>query len=323
MEPEWKVAYDSQVHEMVNRKAAVKLSKEVLQGWTGPVWYISHLITPNQHSVSTPVRLVWNSSQKYRGLSLNDILIKGPDILNPIKAVLLRYRAGVFAALGDIRKMYNSAWLEEREVHLHRFLWRETEDAEIEDFAITRVNIGYKPAGCIAQVAMRETANLPPFSHFKEEKRVLGEDTYVDNILTSHNNLNHLKLLTSNIEQILKAGGFFMKPWVYSDQSERKDLRGDEIKSKTMILPNQLTEEDNKALGLGYAIEDDKLHVMVAVNFSKKKKKMRLGQDLLRKEVRTQTPDPLTRRELLSQVSSLYDPLGLVAPAKQKGATLI
>lgn len=322
-EPEWKKAYASQVHEMVNREAAVKLSKEVLQSWKGPVWYISHLIALNPHSVSTPVRLVWNSSQKYRGLSLNDILIKGPDVLNPIRAVLLRFRAGVFAALGDIRKMYNSVWLEEREVHLHRFLWRDTEDAEIEDFAITRVNIGDKPAGCIAQVAMRETANLPPFSHFKEEKRVLEEDVYVDDILTSHNDLDHLKLLTSNIEQILKAGGFFMKPWVYSDQSGRKGQRSERMESKTVILPNQLTEEDNKALGLGYTIEDDKLHVMVAVNFSKKRRKMRLGQDLLREEVRSQTPDPLTRRELLSQVSGLYDPLGLVAPAKQKGAILI
>ena len=61
-----------------------------------------------------------------------------------------------------------------------------------------------------------------------------------------------------------------------------------------MILSNQLTEEDNKALGLGYTIEDDKLHVMVAVNFSKKKKEMHFGQDLLREEVRGQTPDPLT-----------------------------
>ena len=92
-----------------------------------------------------------------------------------------------------------------------------------------------------------------------------------------------------------------MKPWVYSDQSGRKGQRGEKIESETMILPNQLTEEDNKALGLGYTVEDDKLHVMVAVNFSKKRRKMRLGQDLLREEVREQTPDPLTRRELLSQ----------------------
>ncbi|XP_060768409.1 uncharacterized protein LOC132875561 isoform X2 [Neoarius graeffei] len=283
-EPEWKVAYASQVHEMVSRRAAVKLSKEVLQSWTGPVWYISHLIAPNPHSVSTPVRLVWNSSQKYSGLSLNDILIKGPDVLNPIRGVLLRFRTGVFAALGDIRKMYNSVWLEEREVHLHRFLWRDTEDAEIEEFAITRVNIGDKPAGCIAQVAMRETASLPSFNHFKEDRCVLEEDAYVDDILTSHNNLDHLKRLTSNIEQILQAGGFFMKPWIYSDQSGRSESRGEKIESNTMILPNQLTEEDNKALGLGYTIDDDKLHVMVAVNFSKKRKKMRLGQDLLKEQ---------------------------------------
>lgn len=85
-----------------------------------------------------------------------------------------QFQAGVFVALGDIRKMYNSVRLGEREVHLHRFLWRDTEDAEIEDFAITRVNFGDKPAGCIAQVAMQETANLPPFSHSKEEKRAGG-----------------------------------------------------------------------------------------------------------------------------------------------------
>ncbi|XP_065327919.1 uncharacterized protein LOC135933709 [Pelmatolapia mariae] len=296
-EPEWKTAYAAQVHEMVNRRAAVKLSKEVLQSWTGPG----------------------------RGLSLNDILIEGPDVLNPIRAVLLRFRAGVYAALGDIRKMYNSIWLEDREVHLHRFLWRDTEDAGIEDYAITRVNIGDKPAGCVAQVAMREIANLPSFSHFKEEKHVLEEDAYVDDILTSHNDLDHLRRLTANIEHILRAGGFYMKPWVYSSQIGREESKKELPRSepKTMILPNQLTEDDNKALGLGYTINDVKLHVMVAVNFSKKRRKMRLGQDLLREEVGEQTPDPLTRRELLSQVSGLYDPLGLVTPVKQKGAILV
>lgn len=57
---------------------------------------------------------------------MNDILLKGPDVLNPIRAVLLRFRGGVHAALGDIRKMYNSIWLKEREMHLHRFLWRDS-----------------------------------------------------------------------------------------------------------------------------------------------------------------------------------------------------
>lgn len=56
---------------------------------------------------------------------------------------------------------------------------------------------------------------------------------------------------------------------------------------------------------------------------TKKKKKMRLRQDLPLDQVRAQTPNPLTRRELLSQISGLYDPVGLVTPAKQNGAILV
>ncbi|XP_060777189.1 uncharacterized protein LOC132886503 [Neoarius graeffei] len=89
-----------------------------------------------------------------------------------------------------------------------------------------------------------------------------------------------------------------------------------------MVLPNQMGD-DNKALGLGYIVQEDKLHVMSSINFSKRKKKMRLGQNLLQEEVKAQTPNPLTRRELLSQVAGLYDPAGLVTPAKQKGAILV
>lgn len=177
---------------MVERKAAKKLTKETIADWKGPVWYVSHLVAPNPHSITTPVRLVWNSSQKFKGLSMNDLLLKGPDVLNPIRAVLLRFRRGVHAALGVIKKMYNSVWLEDLEMHLHRFLWRDSEDGEIEEYAINRVNIGNRPAGCIAQLAMRETAKLPTFAHLKEERRILEEDCYVDDILISHNDLERL-----------------------------------------------------------------------------------------------------------------------------------
>ncbi|XP_048836046.1 uncharacterized protein LOC125711305 [Brienomyrus brachyistius] len=325
-EPEWKVAYATQIHEMVERGVAMKLTSEVMEKWTGPVWYVSHLVAPNPHSVTTPVRIVWNSSQKYKGVSMNDLLLKGPDVLNPIRAILLRFREGVHAALGDVKKMYNSVWLEEREMHLHRFLWRDSPEKEICEYAITRVNIGDKPAGCIAQLAMRETANLPKFTHLVDERRVIEEDSYVDDLLTSHNDLHRLDNITANVEEILKAGGFFLKPWVRSGQSGRKGAEADVLSQeqrKTLILPNQMREGDNKALGIGYQVDEDKLYMLTAVNFSKRKKKMRVGKDLLEEEVRTETPNPLTRKALLSQVAALYDPIGLVAPVKQKGAILV
>ncbi|XP_048035062.1 uncharacterized protein LOC125260633 [Megalobrama amblycephala] len=323
--PEWKKVYTAQVHDMVERGAAVKLTKDALDKWKGPIWYVSHLVAPNPHSVTTPVRLVWNSSQKFKGLSMNDLLLKGPDVLNPIRAVLLRFRKGVFGALGDIKKMYNSVWLEEQEMHLHRFLWRDTPEGEIEEYAITRVNIGDRPAGCIAQLAMRETAGLAAFAHLREERRVLEEDSYVDDILTSHNDQRKLVEIVKGIEEILKAGGFSLKAWVWSGQSGRSGSErvNKAFPEKTIILPNQLGEGDDKALGVGYLAEEDRLYIMTSVNFSKRKKKLRTEQDLLEEEVRLKTPNPLTRRHLLSQVAGLYDPIGLITPAKQKGTILV
>jgi len=48
-----------------------------------------------------------------------------------------------------------------------------------------------------------------------------------------------------------------------------------------------------------------------------------MDEDLLEEEVRLRTPNPLTRRHILSEVAGLYDPIGLVTPAKQKGTILI
>lgn len=65
--------------------------------------------------------------------------------------------------------------------------------------------------------------------------------------------------------------------------------------TKNMVLPNQMRDVDNKAHGQGYMVVEDKLHVMVAINFSKRKKKMGFGQDLPQEQIRAQTLNPLTQ----------------------------
>ena len=109
--------------------------------------------------------------------------------------------------------MYDSVWLEEQEVHVHQFLWRDSPNDE--DYTVVRVNMGDKPAECIAQVAMRET-QLPQFSNMKEERRVIEEDSYVDDLFTSHNDLRCLDKVLEGLEKILESGGFYLKPWVWS-----------------------------------------------------------------------------------------------------------
>lgn len=74
------------------------------------------------------------------------------------------------------------------------------------------------------------------------------------------------KTITNNVEHylILRGGGFELKPWVFSRQSEEKkdDHETRKSKSEPMILPNQIKQNENKALGLGYGVEKDELHIM-------------------------------------------------------------
>ena len=112
--------------------------------------------------------------------------------------------------------------------------------------------------------------------------------TRYNDLLTSHNNLKLQDKITGGVEEILKAGGFLLKPWVRSGQSGRgtpTEVRssGEVVeKGQTLILPNQMRDEDNKALGIGYQVEEDKLYTLASINFTKRKKKIRVGKDLFR-----------------------------------------
>ncbi|KAK5921409.1 hypothetical protein CgunFtcFv8_025117 [Champsocephalus gunnari] len=55
-----------------------------------------------------------------------------------------------------------------------------------------------------------------------EDRRVLEEDSYVDDILTSHNDPKRLEEITEGVEEILSTEGSSLKPWVRSGQSGRQ-----------------------------------------------------------------------------------------------------
>ena len=84
------------------------------------------------------------------------MLAKGPDrFLNNLACVILRFRNGVEAVIGDIRKMYNSILLEPEDCYVQCFLWRDMDpNREPVTYQVIANNIGVKPAGCIATVAL-------------------------------------------------------------------------------------------------------------------------------------------------------------------------
>ncbi|XP_015751793.1 PREDICTED: uncharacterized protein LOC107331694 [Acropora digitifera] len=115
-------AYDEQMTEMVKMNFCRKLSENEVKNYKGPVHYIPHhaVIRPEKKSIH--VRILFNLSSVFQGHKLNDCWIKGPDLLNDLFGVVLRFREKEVALVGDISKMYHRIFIPERDQHVHRFL---------------------------------------------------------------------------------------------------------------------------------------------------------------------------------------------------------
>ncbi len=64
-------AYNNQILDMVKRNVARKLSDEEVRTYDGPVNYLQHHEVLEPGSVSTPFRIVFDSSANFMGQSLN------------------------------------------------------------------------------------------------------------------------------------------------------------------------------------------------------------------------------------------------------------
>ncbi|KAL3977608.1 alcohol-forming fatty acyl-CoA reductase [Sarotherodon galilaeus] len=90
--------------------------------WFLPSFGVYHPQKPNQ------IRVVFDSSAQYCGVSLNDVPLTGPDLNNSLLGVLLRFRRERVTMLADIQQMFHCFLVHERHRNFLRFLWYEDND---------------------------------------------------------------------------------------------------------------------------------------------------------------------------------------------------
>ena len=153
--PEHCKIYQQQIDDMISRKVAHRLTSKELEEYKGPVYYIAHHEVWKHDSVSTPCRIVFDSSGKFGSYVLNDFWAKGPDLINNLLGILLRFREGPVAMTGDIRKMYHSIKIGILDQHTHRFLWRDNNpNIKSNIYVMASVSFGDSPAGNISITAL-------------------------------------------------------------------------------------------------------------------------------------------------------------------------
>ena len=169
-----------------------------MDDYQGPTQYISHHPVLKD-SVSTPCRMVTNSSFPNGGSSLNQCLAAGPNSLNSMLGVLLRFRCREVAFQFDLKKAYNTMKTGIVERHLRRFVWKFSDESDWLDFAFDVVHFGDRSAACQLEVA--KNLIVDTYGDIdKEAAQRIRDDTYVDDGV-SGGVVN--KLIDSLVENLL------------------------------------------------------------------------------------------------------------------------
>ena len=298
--------YNQELKKYFERGAAVKLTDEEINSWQGPVNYISHHGV-EQDSVSTPLRIVTNSSLKNGGKSLNDCLITGPKSLNSMFDIMLRFRCHECGLVFDLTKAYNCLKTGPVERHLRRFIWRFSQDEPWMDFAFDCVAFGDCPAANCLEIGRDMTAEagrgIDPIAADK-----IINDSYVDDGVTGGTRAEVERMkgerlgagcYSGTLGQILDKGKLKMKVVVTT---------GEHDKELTRLI-------GDKVLGYNWDTVSDGMSVSLPVNITKKKtKKLRSGPDLTVESLDLLRGIKLSRRLCLGIASGFLDFLGIACP---------
>lgn len=290
--------YKAFMEEMII-KGDAEQAPAILSGET--VWYIPH------HGVYHPqkpnkLRVVFDCSAKFRGISLNDTLLTGPDLTNSLVGVLCRFRKEPVAVTCDIEKMFHQFLVPPDERNYLRFLWWEGGDLEKEPqeyrMAVHLFGATSSP-GCanfgLKYLAQQHKVNYPSASAFIEK------NFYVDDGLTSVPSTSEAKELIMQAQRVCKHGGLRLHKFNSNKEDVLSCLNPSEKATTSKPLDFNLEATPaGRVLGIQWSTKDDTFSFSIDLK-----------------------DQPLTRRGILSVIASLYDPLGFVAPFILQGKCIL
>ena len=268
----------------------------------GKIWYLPHFGVYHPRKPDQ-IRVVFDSSAEFQGVSLNKELLPGPDLMNSLSGVLIRFRQENVAAMCHIEQMFHSFHVTPEHQNLLRFLWFKDNDPakEIIENKMTVHLFGNGPSPAIATFGLRKTADDGEEKYGKATRDFVHRNFYVDDGLTSCSTENETISLVKNAQGMLATANLRLHKVVSNSVAVMEAIpaedRAKNIKDLDLrhdVLPAQ------RSLGVHWNIEKD--HFTFHVSLSEK---------------------PFTRRGVLSTINSVYDPLGLASPIVLEGKLIL
>ena len=265
-------------------------------GTPGHVWYLPYFVTSQAKK-----RIVYDGKSKFHGVCVNDAILSGPDLLNSLVHILIRFRRGEFALMADITKCYFQINLPASQRDLFRILWFENNDVEhgkMQQFRFRVHPWGVTSSDFVACLAIQKMVELNAKKFSDSTCFNVLNNLYMDDLIYSADTLEEARKVAFESIDLFKSSGFNLVKWssnkqtmsILSDMST--ELLAPGVRELNLEVDDNVVLPSAKTLG---CVWDTEL-------------------DLLRIQCNLEPPAKYTRRNMLSQVGQNWDPLGFCGP---------
>ncbi|GFY27749.1 DUF1758 domain-containing protein [Trichonephila clavipes] len=172
---------------------------------------------------------------------------------------------------------------------------RTSADAPVKTYKLATVTYGTVSAPSLATRTLKALADEEK-AEFPDAADVICNDSYMDDIISGESTLDGAKKLQTRLSQLLQRGGFELHKWVSNSPELLKDLS-----ASSYVFDKEFQVAPVKTIVILWDPKVDcltyKVKISDKVNFSK--------------------------RDVLSEIARLYDPLGLIGPIVTKAKIFI
>jgi hypothetical protein len=175
------------------------------EGILNKSYYLSHHAIIKSSRITTKVRVASDSSaSSNNGVSLNNILERGPTVQPGLVSILLRFRVYNFVLTDDIEKMYRQVRISPSDYDLKSIVFRNNQEDPVIDYRLLTVTYSTKPASYLATKCLSQLSNE---TNNPSVKRAISEDFYVDNFTTGASNESKCFSMYTELCKVLNSSG--------------------------------------------------------------------------------------------------------------------
>ncbi|XP_058817486.1 uncharacterized protein LOC131680793 [Topomyia yanbarensis] len=255
-------------------------------------FYLPHHPVIKKESTTTKIRVVFDGSAKTTsGHSLNDLLQVGPVLQDELISIVLRFRLFHVAIVADIEKMYRQILVHPDDQPLQRIFWRFDPSEELTEYQLSTVTYGLAPSSFLAIRTLYSLADDYE-RDFPAAAVAIKKGFYVDDFLHGAPSVESAIQLRDEMCELLHKGGFRLRKWCSNFKEVLQDIPPElrTTQSELQLDP----DESIKTLGILWEPALDVFRLVVNVK--------QTGEG------------PTTKRNILSTIAQLYDPLGIISP---------